>query len=104
MLKNEIKLNMLQQQQMNPSTDKIQPSNKFQRHVANYIRIKHAKEVKLKKLQSDFQTYNHPYNLYYEDEAEIVEYRCLEKKIRLLQEDIQYLDEEFQAFKIRNHL
>jgi hypothetical protein len=80
----------------------IQNHNKIARHAKNYKRIKAAKEAKLKKMQSDLQTYRHPYHIYYEDEGEIVAYQFLEKKIQLLQDDLCYLDEEYQAFKVRN--
>jgi hypothetical protein len=90
----------MQQQPMNNTNI----SDKIQRHVNHYKQIRLAKETKLKQLQNDFQTYRHPYHLYYEDEAEMVEYRYLEKKIRVLQEDIQYLDEEYHAYMIRNKI
>ena len=76
--------------------------NKTRRHMAHYKRIKAAKEAKLKQMQTDLKTYRHPYYIYYEDEGEIVAYQFLEKKIRLMQDDLCYLDEEYQAFVVRN--
>ncbi len=74
--------------------------DKIARYVKNYKRIKGAKEVKLKHLQ----TYRHTYHIYYEDEGEIVAYQYLEKKIQRMQNDLCYLNEEYQAFKILNGL
>ncbi len=93
---------MQQQQQSQPMNTDI--SDKITRHINHYKQIRQAKESKLKQLQTDLQTYRHPYHLYYEDEGEMVDYRYLEKKIRALQEDIQYLDEEYHAYLIRNQL
>ena len=85
-----------------PTSNIIRNHNKIVRHAKNYKRIKAAKEAKLKQMQTDLKTYRHPYHIYYEDEGEIVAYQYLENRIRLMQDDLCYLNEEYQAFMARN--